>query len=102
MIGNTTLGSSLGVTGATTLRSTLLVAGATTLSSTLAVSGNTRLAQSLRVDGPASVNGLTVSAGGINNNNGGITNAGAIGGVTDLNMTGAYVRALVMGGHTNT
>ncbi|MEX0621369.1 MAG: hypothetical protein WD187_00005, partial [Candidatus Woykebacteria bacterium] len=41
--------------------------------------------------------GLTVSSGGINNNSGGVTNAGAVSGVTTINMSGQLTSTLATG-----
>ncbi|PSL42683.1 hypothetical protein CLV51_11168 [Chitinophaga niastensis] len=53
--GATALGNTLGVTGATTLSNTLNVTGATTLSSTLGVTGATTLSSTLNVTGAATL-----------------------------------------------
>jgi len=55
IVGNATMGGTLGVTGATTLSSTLGVTGATTLSSTLGVTGATTLSSTLGVTGITTV-----------------------------------------------
>ena len=67
-----------------------LVLGDAAFSSDVSVSGDTTLAQTLNVGGPTTVGGLAVTVGGINNNFGDITNAGAVSGVTNLTMSGAY------------
>jgi fibronectin-binding autotransporter adhesin len=66
IVGNATMGGTLGVTGATTLSSTLGVTGATTLSSTLAA-GATTITGAATVSTTLGVTGLlSVGAGGIN------------------------------------
>ena len=61
MTANTTVGGTLGVTGATSLSSTLAVTGAATLNSTLAVTGATTLGGTLAVTGDTTLGNLTVS-----------------------------------------
>ena len=68
IVGNATMGGTLGVTGATTLSSTLAVTGATTLSSTLGVTGVATLGTGAILGTPASVTltsatGLPISTG---------------------------------------
>ena len=68
IVGNATMGGTLGVTGATTLSSTLAVTGATTLSSTLGVTGVATLGTGAILGTPASATltnatGLPISTG---------------------------------------
>ena len=61
IVGNATMGGTLGVTGATTLSSTLGVTGATTLSSTLAA-GATTITGTLDISGNAALGGGSLQA----------------------------------------
>jgi hypothetical protein len=80
--GATTISASSTITGGSLVSNgTLGVSGATTLSSTLGVSGATTLSSTLGVTGLTTLNG-------INNGGDGITNAGAISGVTTLDASG--------------
>lgn len=88
---NATVGGTLGVTSGATVGGTLGVTGATTLS-TLSTSGAATLnsvgvTTNATVGGTLGVTGLTTT-NGIDNGGGGITNAGAVSGVTSLNGDG--------------
>ena len=93
IVNNATVGGTLGVTGNTSL-STLNTSGLAYLNSAsilnnatvggyLGVNGNATVNGGTTINGLATLNNGASIAGGINNNFGGITNAGAISGVAD-------------------
>ena len=92
IVGNATMGGTLGVTGATTLSSTLAVTGATTLSSTLAagattITGAATVSTTLGVTGTATMAAINAS--------GTVAMAGAATVGTTLGVTGTSTMAAI-------